>query len=401
MTPRGPAAGKFTLIVPTYNRPVELSRLLGYLARQRPNFPVLVLDSSEPSTQQANMVAAAKLDCDIRVKTFDQQISPWEKFWRGAELVETEYCSLCADDDLVMLESLDRLVGFLEEHADHSVAHGWYFTFYDNVHVGITASVYRGASLDNGDSLERLYALFKNYEAVTYGVYRTDVMRDVLRDVQGVDSMLARELLGGALTIVRGKSARLPIFYYGRSHTLSHPYAHWHPLDYLVSSPDGLYRDYGAYRRILLEGFMSAGYDKYESGEVAILIDLIHFRYLADYVKPRVMDYLAEQVMARTPKREIMQGLWSVLARENEQSLAGALGGSLLVRRIRDRFFPRIRMHHLRRLSSPAGQRTIRSTSADGRQREYRFYKAFLDSLASHSALEREIGSIVRALDHY
>ena len=133
MTPRGPAAGKFTLIVPTYNRPVELSRLLGYLARQRPNFPVLVLDSSEPSTQQANMVAAAKLDCDIRVKTFDQQISPWEKFWRGAELVETEYCSLCADDDLVMLESLDRLVGFLEEHADHSVAHGWYFTFYDNV----------------------------------------------------------------------------------------------------------------------------------------------------------------------------------------------------------------------------------------------------------------------------
>ena len=401
MTPSGPAAGKFTLIVPTYNRPAELSRLLGYLARQWPNFPVLVLDSSDPSAQQANRAAAEKLDCDIRVRSFDQKISPWEKFLRGADLVETQYCSLCADDDLVMLESLDKLVGFLEAHADHSVAHGWYFTFYDDAHIGITTSVYRGASLDNDDPLKRLYALFKNYEAVTYGVYRTGVMRDVLRDVQGVDSMLARELLGGALAIVHGKSARLPIFYYGRSHTLSHPYAHWHPLDYLVSSPDGLYRDYSAYRRILLQGFKSAGYDKYESTEVAILIDLIHFRYLADYVKPRVMDYMTEQVMARAPKREIMQGLWSVLAQENEQSLAGALGGSLLVRRIRDRFFPRIRMHHLRRLSSPARQRTIRSTSAEGRQREYLFYKAFLDSIAGHPALEQEIGSIVRALDYY
>ncbi len=401
MTPRGPGTGMFTLIVPTYNRPVELSRLLGYLARQRPNFPILVLDSSEPSTQQANKATVARLDCDIRVKSFEQKISPWEKFWRGAELVETQYCSLCADDDLVMVESLDKLVGFLEEHADHSVAHGWYFTFYDNVHIGITTSAYWGASLDNDDPLKRLYALFKNYEAVTYGVYRTGVMRDVLRDVQGVDSMLAKELLGGALTIARGKSARLPIFYYGRSHTLSHPYTHWHPLDYLASSPDGLYRDYAAYRRILLEGIKSAGYDKHDGSEIATLIDLIHFRYLADFVKPQVMDYLTEQVMARTPKQEIMQGLWSVLARENERSFVGTLSGSLIVRKIRNRFFPRLKTHHLRRLFSPAGHRKIRSTTADGRQREYLFYKEFLDSLATHSALEQEIGSIVRALDYY
>ncbi len=401
MTPQGPAAGKFTLIVPTYNRPVELSRLLGYLARQRPNFPVLVLDSSEPSTQQANKAAAAKLDCDIRVKSFEQQIPPWEKFWRGSEMVETDYCSLCADDDLVMVESLDRIVEFLETHPDHSVAHGWYFTFYDNEHVGITTSVYRGASLDGGDSLERLFALFRNYEAVTYGVYRTGVMRSVMRDVQGVDSMLAKELLGGALTITGGKSARLPIFYYGRSHTLSHPYTHWHPLDYLASSPDGLYRDYAAYRRVLLESIKSAGYVKHDGSEIATLIDLIHFRYLADYVKPRVMDYLTEQVMARTPKQEIMQGLWSVLARENERSFVGALSGNLLVRKLRDRFFPRFKTHHLRRLISPAGHRKIRSTTVEGRQREYLFYKEFLDSLAAHSTLERDIGSLVRALDNY
>ncbi|OGA43806.1 MAG: hypothetical protein A3G24_18120 [Betaproteobacteria bacterium RIFCSPLOWO2_12_FULL_62_13] len=397
----GSLTGRFTLVVPTYNRPVELSRLLAYLARQRAGFPVLVLDSSEPATQEANAAAAGRLDCNISLKRFDPQISPWEKFWRGSELVDTEYCSLCADDDLVMLESLARLVAFLREHPDHSVAHGRYFTFYLNSHVGITRSIHCGMSLDRDDPVERLLAMFRNYEAVTYGVYRTPVMRAVLRDVQGVDSLLARELLGGALTVVHGKAARLPFFYYGRSHLPSHSYLRWHPLDFLVSSPDGLYRDYTAYRNILLAGFRSVGYEKHSGSDLATLIDLIHLRYLADYVKPGVMDYLTEEMMAGTPRSKIMQGLWSVQARENEQSLAGMLSGSVFLRRIRDRFFPKIRLHHLQRLSAPTAQRTVHATTSSGRPREYLFYQEFLGALTDHSMREKEMEAIIAALNHY
>lgn len=394
-------ADKFTLIVPAFNRPAELSRLLAYLARHKVDSPVLVLDSSEPVTQQVNRASIATIGGNIRLVSLDPQVSPWEKFLRGSELVQSEYCALCADDDLVLPGSLGPLVAFLQEHPDYSVAHGWYFTFYDNVHIGITASVYRGASIDHGDPLDRLFALFRNYEAVTYGVYRTSVMRSVLRRVQRVNSMLAKELLGGALSVVHGKTARLPIFYYARSHLPSHPYSHWHPLDFLVSSPDGLYRDYAACRMILLQCFKSAGYARYSEEELATLIDLIHFRYLADYVKPHVMEYLVGQVRARTPKAQIMQGLWSALARENEPSLVRALSGSHLVRRIRDRFFPKIRLHHLKRLAAPSGQRAVRSTTASGKPREYLFYKEFLASLTGHPAPEKEIGEIVAALDRY
>lgn len=401
MATYGLTAEQFTLVVPTYNRPAELKRLLGYLSRGRAGFRVLVLDSSDEPNQETNRVSVAEFGGDIQYVSFGERIPPWEKFWRGSELVETDYCSLCADDDLVLPASLDPIVEFLEANPDYSVAHGWYFTFYDNVHIGITSSVYRGRSIDDGDPLMRLFALFRNYEAVTYGVHRTDVMQSVLGDVQGVDSMLARELLGGALSVVRGKVARLPIFYYGRSHAPSYPYTHWHPLDFLVSSPDSLYRDYAAYRAILLACFKSTGYDKYAEGELATLIDLVHFRYLADYVRPRVMEYLTEQVMARAPKPEIMQGLWSVLARENDRSITGALSGSLLLRRIRDRFFPEIRLHHLKRLFSPTEQKTVRSTTASGRQRDYLFYKEFLSSLAGNRALEKEIAKIVATLDNY
>jgi glycosyltransferase domain-containing protein len=401
LTSIAPLADLFTLIVPTYNRPADLARLLTYLDRLHAGFPVLVMDSSELAVQHANRETIAKCGLNVRYEILDGAVSPWEKFWRGSELVRTPYCSLCADDDLVLPSSLAPIVQHLETHPDCSVAHGWYFTFYNNEHLGITSSVYRGASLDQADPVARLLALFKNYEAVTYGVYRTSVMQSVLRDVQGVESLLGRELLGGALAVAMGKAARLPVFYYGRSLAPSQSYNHWHPLDFLISAPDGLYRDYAAYREILFNRLKSNGYDKYPDTELHTLIDLIHFRYLSDYVKPRVMEYLTEQVMARKAKPEIMQGMWSALAQESDQTLVRALSGSRLLRKIRDRFFPGFRLHHFRRRLAPAEQRKVQSKTAGGKMREYLFYKEFLGSFTGNGGLEQEITKIVAALDHY
>ena len=143
---------------------------------------------------------------------------------------------MCADDDVVMVDSLPVLRDFLQKHHDFSAAHGWYFTFYDNVHLGITSIVYSGPSIDRDDPFLRLRDLLNRYEAVTYAVYRTDVMRRVLYEVQRVESMLARELLAGELTVLWGKVARLPIFYYGRSLGPSESYAHWHPVNFLTNN---------------------------------------------------------------------------------------------------------------------------------------------------------------------
>jgi hypothetical protein len=223
----------------------------------------------------------------------------------------------------------------------------------------------------------------------------------VLQDVQGLDSLLGRELLGGALAVAMGKSARLPIFYYGRSLAPSQAYQHWHPLDFMISAPDGMYRDYAAYRELLKNRLKSISYNKYSDPELLTLIDLIHFRYLSDYVKPRVMDYLTEQVMARKPKPEIMQGMWSVLAQESGQNAVRALSGSMLLRKIRDRFLPGVRLHHFRRWSAPSEQRTIQSTSSGGGSRKYVFYSEFLDSVSDKGTLDQEIRNIVGTLNHY
>ena len=96
-----------------------------------------------------------------------------------------------------------------------------------------------------------------------------------------------------------------------------------------------------------------------------------------------------------------MQGMWSVLAAENDLSIGGALSGSLLLRRIRDRFFPEIKLHHFKRWSAPADHRIVQSKTVDGRPREYMFYKEFLASLAGNTKVDTEIGNIVETLDNF
>src|SRR5689334_21982975 len=106
--------------------------------------------------------------------------------------------------------------------------------------------------------------------------------------VQGVTNMLERELLGGALAVVAGKTARLPLLYSGRSLGPSAPYADWHPVDFLASSPQSLFDDYQRYRAILLEYCASLG-RPLDTAE-HYLVDLAHLRYLSDYFKPAVLD---------------------------------------------------------------------------------------------------------------
>lgn len=378
-----------------------MRRLLSYLARLEMTCPVLVLDSSSSGAQEANRTFAAGLTLDVRLRSFDPQLPPWEKFRLGSELVETEYCAYCADDDLIIPGAVSRLVDFLQAHPDHALAHGWYFAFQIGAEMSIVRAIYRGESFHSDDPLQRLFGLFSNYEALTYGVYRTDVLRRILSEVGGVESMLAKELLSGALTVVRGKVARLPLFYSGRSFVPSHPYFHWHPLDFLASSPEHLYRDYSAYRGILKREFKSVGYTRCAEEELARAIDVIHFRYLADYVRPDLMEYLAEQLLEGTPKNEIMRGIWARIASEGERPLVARLAGNRFLRSVRDRFFPRFRLHHIKWYADRAGHKVLLSTTASGRRREYIFYKEFLGSLVGSSMPDKEIGAMVNALDCY
>ena len=392
----------FTLLVPTFNRPVDLARLLRYLGRHSAAFPVLVLDSGDDESRAATTSLVAGSDLNVRVLAYESLITPFEKFLRGSEEVKTEFCALCADDDVVMLESLPPLVEFLQQHPDFSAAHGWYFTFDSGRHLDVTALVYSGRSLDRPDPLRRLRDLFDRYEAVTYALYRTHVMRDVLRGVQPLATVLARELLAGALTVVAGKVGRLPLFYYGRSLRPSEPSERWHPLQFLISSPEELFGQYGEYRERLLEAFGRTGYRSCGATELRGVIDLIHLRYLSEYATPELLNYLIEERIAGTSRQDILQGAWPRLAPSTSRVVNG-LRYSRRLRRIRDRFAPAFRLRHVSRLLGLAEDRTVTATTAAGQPRTYRLNADFLSALAraDRPLVSDPVGGLIRALNAY
>lgn len=393
----------FTLIVPTYKRPADLARLLRYCARHPARFPILVLDSGDVESRAANAALVASLDLDVTLRTFGQAITPFEKFWRGSEAVTTEFAAFCADDDVVLVGALPSLLAFLQAHADFGAAHGWYWSFdYQPSRLAVTGITYASPSLDGDDPLLRLRDLLARYEALTYAVYRTEAMRQALREAQPVPSLMARELLAGALTVINGKVARLPLLYYGRSLAPSVGYHHWHPVDFLISSPEQLFAQYAQYRRIVFDALRKTGYEQVAPDELLKLIDLIHLRYLAEYVTPDRVAYLIDELMAGTGRDQILRGFWPRLA-PSASPLVNLLRQSKGLRALRDRIAPGFRLRQVARLLGALDEQTVTATTVGGHAREYRLQKEFLDAVPGASGVRARdaVESAIAALNAY
>jgi glycosyltransferase domain-containing protein len=309
-------AASYTLVVPTFNRPQLLRRLLRYLELSDARFGILVLDSSAPEHKRANAEAVASVKLRIRRIEYDSALPPFEKFCSGMAEVETPFLSLCADDDIVVVATLAPIVDFLRRNADYSAAHGFYFNFQEQGRAGppwrttISSLFYRGPSLDAAEPAQRLALLFQRYEALTYAVYRREVAVRVYRESGQVQSMLARELLSGALTVIAGKTARLKVIYYGRSTGPSAGYRNWHPLEWLATDPAGMFQEYAAYRAVLAPALARAGASAMAPEEAVRLCDLIHLRYLSPYLDPRYLEFALSKNFERLAPEALIAEVW-------------------------------------------------------------------------------------------
>lgn len=299
----------YTLIVPTYHRPKEFSALLKYLDDQQVGFKILVLDSSRPDVASENEKAIRQVALNIELLSFPPEMPPFEKFWKGVQHVKTPFCSLCADDDVLVTKSVDPIVDFLNKNPDYVAAHGLYFSFMAQDRITISDLVYTQDVLMGDDPISRLQNLFQSYEAITYAIYRTPVLDSIFSRLQSLNSLLGRELLGGALTAAMGKVKRLPVVYCGRSMAASHFYESWHPVEMLMTSPDALYQEYAEYRKILVDTLSSAS-ESHSEADFYKLVDIIHFSYMSEFLAPNILSYLTQQVLDKRTLAEIMAGLW-------------------------------------------------------------------------------------------
>src|SRR6266508_2487188 len=195
---------RYTLLIPTFNRPACLRSLLGYLAARRFGYPVRVLDSSSGEALAQNRQTINRSEIDIVHEEHDPTISVHDKVAFGLGSVDSTYCSLCADDDVLFVDQLERLFDVLDADPTLVVAHGYYVNFRLAKDFELWHTDYSTPSIVADDALRRIVKQMRSYQSIFYGVHRTATMKSIRAPLDRVQSLWARELLTSSLALIEG-----------------------------------------------------------------------------------------------------------------------------------------------------------------------------------------------------
>lgn len=317
----------FTLLVPTHNRSEKLISLINLLSTYKHHLKVLFLDSSAAPAKNKNRSAIElKLNnnVDYSYFEFEEDCDPFQKFYFGISKVKTKYCAFCADDDIVLLESIEEILKFLEKNPPFVAAHGYYFGFQvDPLEVHVRDIVYYKNNLSGGDLKKRIHSLFSDYESTFYATYRTSVIKDFFALALQMETTLWKELILSLSSIMAGKIYRIPNFYYGRRMGESLPFSNWHPYEIFGKEPELYFKDYLKAKKLLFNHFYGTTPLTHEKK----LFDLSHLFYLKKYLDPKQLDAVWEGSFENdVSKKQVFY--------ENQKNQADCLDVSYKKRRI-------------------------------------------------------------------
>jgi hypothetical protein len=256
----------------------------------------------------------------------------------------------------------------------------------------ISDIVYWAPSITADDALKRIVEQMSNYQAVFYAIHRTSVMRSVHTQLERVQSLLAHELLSSSLTLIAGGVYRLPHFYMARNTNLSISSEGWHPHHFLANKPDLLFREYAAYRAIVIEQLLADARCRatYRPDEMERILDLVHLKYLTPMISEQIIDYLlAESLHPRSEPRNIMMAIRDNLksSSDKQRGIQRFLGN--LRRTLCEPIHARNLVKHAIRLvlrkdfkisiSLRLDKIYIDRIARDGRPRRYVLFRSFLN----------------------
>ncbi len=278
---------KYSMVIPTYNRPVLLKKLISFLSHKQVSFPIFVLDSSiKEEDKRDNKHICANSNLKIAYFDYPSETTGGYKVLDGLKKVDTEYVSFCADDDIVFPEAIENCLDFLVNNTEYVGCHGYYLNFekLEENEYKIFLE-YKSPSIDGNSFPERFLQLMSQYEAVFYAVFKTNVLKSVFNQVIDIDGSMFPELFRGLAPLVEGKIKRLQGIYYSRCASPPHELAQrtkWHPYQWLADNPEELIEEYLIYRDTLLNYIKNSGHDLKDIEKYKKLINLVHATYFVN-----------------------------------------------------------------------------------------------------------------------
>ena len=213
------------IIIPTFNRPVYLKRILSYYSDSETAYNIIVADSSSDENKELNKKTISAVS-NLAIQYLDDYPTKINSHHKLADVVnyaEGKYCLFCADDDFVTPNGINQSVDFLEQNPDFTVAHGQYIGFYledddREKQQFCWKPVDSHESITFPEAKNRLIFHFSNYNPTIFAVHRTELLKMVYKEAlkSKVDPLFFGELLPSMLTLIYGKMKRLDVLYAAR-----------------------------------------------------------------------------------------------------------------------------------------------------------------------------------------
>lgn len=246
----------FSLVVTSFNRPVQLDRLLSYLSRAQVGCPILVADWSlgQVKGQILDIIRRRSGELNLSLFEYENQEHPFVKISKTLANVRSPLVAVLNEDDFLTASGLRACATLLESDPSCSLALGEYYRFAIDAKAADSCQVRLEPTYECGPTdaesvrdrlldcaskpVEYLSALYRtpalrhNYEAIirrfftkgTDGTWESDT---------GYSRWSWAAILLGLMSSVQGKLARVPIPYCFREDhpgKLTHKELNWHEI---------------------------------------------------------------------------------------------------------------------------------------------------------------------------
>lgn len=215
-----------TIVIPTYNRPGYLKRILSYYNDSHVVCNIIIADGSSDEIKKLNGEAVSSFP-GLKIQHLEKypfETPPLIRIADALTYVNTPYCVFCADDDFVTMKGIRQSVDFLEHNPDFTAAHGLYTAFRSEEDeqgkqqfYWIPAG-YAHESITSSDPAMRFSHHLSEYSQTTfYAVHRTAFLKMIYAEFSKseIDALFG-ELLLSMLTVIYGKLKYLDVLYAAR-----------------------------------------------------------------------------------------------------------------------------------------------------------------------------------------
>jgi glycosyltransferase domain-containing protein len=280
---------KHTLVIPTFNRPGLLKRLVLYYCDLDDLPNMLILDSSCAEDFEANQLSLSGLSGNVRHMQFSQDTEFATKLSAGLKTVTTPYVSFCADDDLVFLSAVRKSMDILEAESSAVSVHGLYMNFREEGQKVHITCEYGNPSNDAAQAGARVFRLFQKYESLFYSVFRTQDLKEIFAEVEKLPTLHFQELFQSVAALLKGKVLNIEQIYAARR---SGPEADptrdkWQTYYWFMDNPSELMAHYQSYRNALLDLHERAGFASGVSrSDMQVILDAAHAVYFSANCPP-------------------------------------------------------------------------------------------------------------------